>query len=77
MYRQLENLHIYGVGILTTRTAFINNKRQQLEQFECQSFLNLPAANSDTLLTALMSPPERLGEVRRHGISRTPSPRFS
>jgi hypothetical protein len=65
---------LYGVGILTTQTVLLTKNRNSYDEVYFKEFFDGLVADSDTLFAALVSQPERLGEVRRRAISRTPLP---
>ncbi len=50
----------------------IGKKQLYLRHFVILAFVNMTASDLHALQAALLLPPERLGEVRRRAISRTP-----
>jgi hypothetical protein len=54
------------------RKISIKKNQLYLQHFVFLAFVNMAASDLHSLQAALLLPPERLGEVRRRAISRTP-----
>ncbi len=63
---------LYGVCPDDFRKIVIIKKQLYLPHFVFLAFVNMAASDLHALQAALLFPPERLGEVRRRAISRTP-----
>ncbi len=72
----LYSIFTYVVCLLYTRKTSIKIKRLKIKPRSFLAFFSLGPGKVDLFFTALSLPPERLGDVRRCAIFRTPSSSF-